>query len=101
MCYHITHFLHNSFVYFNFIHAYTVLKERIPEFCIKCHFEDLNWIKYCNYLQDLIHNRPVYKVTLKSDYDITSKMVKYLILSMGSGVRGSVRGPFLPGTLCI
>ena len=41
-----------------------------------------------------MHNRPVYKVPLKSGFDITSKMTKYMILSMGSGVRGSVRGPF-------
>ena len=38
-----------------------------PEFCIKCHFEDLKWKKLCNNQQDIMHNRPVYKVTLKSD----------------------------------
>ena len=31
-----------------------------------------------------MHNRPVYKVILKSGKDITSKMVKYMILFMGS-----------------
>ena len=91
-------FYHNSFVYFNFIYAHTVLKRqipgRIPEFCINCHFEDLKWKKLCSSQQDIMDNRPVYKVTLKSGLDMTSKMTKYMILSMGSGVRGSVRGPF-------
>ena len=45
-----------------------------------------------------MHNRLVYKVTLKSGQDITSKMVKYMILSMEFGICGSVRGRFLPGT---
>ena len=43
----------------------------------------------CNYQQDVLHNRPVYKLTLKSVLDIRSKMMKYMILSMGSGVRRS------------
>ena len=43
-----------------------------------------------------MHNRLVYKVTLKS-VNILSEMMKYTILSMGSRLCGSLRGPFLPG----